>query len=101
MADEVVKVPVPEVTSSAGPAVLEHADQVALKESGEQREQLSKRDQLAHDMREEIKARTTRCMRRIEAILEEEHCVLEARIRLPEVSAGVFGIAAEPGVKAL
>jgi hypothetical protein len=40
-------------------------------------------------------------MMRVEAILREENCVLEAIIRLPEVSPGVFGISSEPGVRAL
>jgi len=59
------------------------------------------RDQLAAAVREELVVRSKRCMVRVEAILREENCVLEAQIRLPEVSPGVFGIAAEPGVRAL
>lgn len=59
------------------------------------------RAQLASAVRDELVVRSKRCMLKVEAILREENCVLEAQIRLPEVSPGVFGIAAEPGVRAL
>lgn len=57
------------------------------------------REELAQAVREELHTRTKRCMERIEEILREENCVLEAKIRLPEVSPGIFGITAEPGVR--
>jgi hypothetical protein len=59
------------------------------------------RADLAGAVKAELIARSKRCMMRVEAILREENCVLEAIIRLPEVSPGVFGISSEPGVRAL
>jgi hypothetical protein len=102
----VVAVPTPEVTSEVevkvevpaaiaevitkGPAVLEHAEKKPLT-----------REQLAQAVRAELQDRSKRAMSKIEAILREENCVLEARISLPEVSPGIFGLTAEPGVRAL
>lgn len=50
---------------------------------------------------EEKSARAKRCMKRIEAILAEENCELEAHPILVPAGEGLFGFTANVGSRAL